>query len=175
MEEYILRAKHWQIFITLLIPTMLYSVVPDFSTTIWQVKRILIVIAFYSWLYLVGKGLNICIPRRHTLDHVFMTFNFFFLSIGFTILNLLLDPGVRVNFTGWAFLVFLYFIFSFFYMFYFASKALTSAEKGRRTRFGEHIGEMLLFMTGILGIWILQPRINKIYDANKGKFEYDEQ
>ncbi len=171
LEKFVLKAKHWQIFISLLIPYSLYSVIPDTSVLVVQIKTIFMWIAYYSWVYVLGKALNYCIPRRHMLSYGFMTFNFFFFIIGFTILQLLLDPGTTVTFHGFAALLFFYYFFSFLYLFYFASKALTSAEKGKRTSFGNHIGEMFLLMFGFIGVWFIQPRVNQLYEANREEFE----
>ncbi len=171
LEKYILEAKHWQIFISLIIPSLIYSLVPNSSILIIQIKNIIIGLAYYSWLYVLGKGLNYCIPRRHMLSDTFLTFNFFFFSLSYTLLNILLDPGTTINFRGVGFLLFLYFLFSYLYLFYFAAKALTSAEKLRRTSFKDHIGEMFLLMIGLIGVWILQPRVNKVYLQNLDEFE----
>jgi|AntRauTorckE6833_2_1112554.scaffolds.fasta_scaffold44992_1 hypothetical protein len=118
---------------------------------------------------MLGKALNMCIPVRQQLSETFLVVNLFFFCIIFVIVAMFFDGTVR--FYGWAVLIPLYTIFSFLYLFYFASKALTTAEHGKRISFSEHFGEMILLFTGLLGIWVIQPRINKLWEIHKEKFE----
>ncbi len=61
-------------------------------------------------------------------------------------------------------------IISFLYLFYFASKAITYTEQGRRTSFGENIGLTFILLLGYFGIWFIQPRINAIWEKHKSDF-----
>ncbi|MEQ8417351.1 MAG: hypothetical protein RIF36_21795 [Imperialibacter sp.] len=167
MEEFVLKAKHYQIFLSLSIPSLIAGFVPNFDPTIQLVKIIFVGLAFTVWIFTLGRALNNCIPTRHQLSETFLIINFFAFAIIFALIAILLDYQLR--FFGWAVLIPLYMLFSFVYLYYFASKALTTAEKRKRTSFGEHVGEMILLMTGYVGIWFIQPRINQIYEQNKSK------
>jgi hypothetical protein len=53
-------------------------------------------------------------------------------------------------------------LLSIIYCFYYVSKMLVSMEKQRDVKFKEHQLEFFLFFIFIVGIWILQPRINRL-------------
>jgi hypothetical protein len=44
----------------------------------------------------------------------------------------------------------------------FAAKTLKSIELGRLAKFGDYAGEFFLIWFSPLGIWILQPRLNRL-------------
>lgn len=137
MEEFLLKAKHFQVFRSLMIPGTLLALVPDFDPIIPLIKIIFITLPYIVWVFTLGKGLNKCVPARHKLDETFLTVNLFFFCIVFTSLVLFLDASLR--FQGWTLLVPLYFMFSFAHLFYFASKALTSAEQGKKNLLGRSL------------------------------------
>ena len=164
MDEFLLKAKPYQVFLSLMIPTFFAGFIPNINPEIPLIKAIFIVFPFVVWVYVLAKALNYCIPVRKRFSEGFLTFNLFFFCIVFVLVSMFL--GGSVHFFGWAVLIPIYTIFSFFYLFYFVSKVLTSLEQGRRTSFGEHIGEMILFLIPILGVWYIQPRINKLSEIH---------
>lgn len=172
MEEFLLKAKHYQIFLSIFSTAIFLAFIPNFDASIPLIKKIFTVLPFIVWIFMLGKSLNLCIPVRQRLSETILNINLFFFYIVFVFITMLSD--ITVTFRGWALLIPLYMIFSFIYLFYFASKALTTAEQGRRTSFGNHIGEMILLLIGFLGIWSLQPRINELWEKNKYKFEEKE-
>ena len=173
MEEYLLKAKNYQIFLSITFPAALAMVIPDFDPNVPLVKKVLIGLPYLFWVFMLGRALNLCVLPKYRLNETFLTINLFFLCIVFALVTMFLD--YTVTFNGWAVLIPLYAVFCFLYLFYFAAKALTSAEQKRRTSFGEHFMEMLILLFGYLGIWYLQPRINAIWELNKDQFSDDEQ
>jgi hypothetical protein len=67
-----------------------------------------------------------------------------------------------------GFLPLIFFPIHFFYLFctiysmYFTARTIKTAELQKAVRFDEYIGEFFLIMFFPIGVWILQPRINKI-------------
>jgi len=49
---------------------------------------------------------------------------------------------------------------------YFVSKALKSVKLKRKANFRDYGGDFALLWLFIFGIWIIQPRINKLFDKN---------
>jgi len=49
------------------------------------------------------------------------------------------------------------------------AKTVKSGELNRRARFSDYIGEFFLLWFWPLGIWFIQPKVNKLVDS-----EYDE-
>lgn len=60
----------------------------------------------------------------------------------------------------------LFSIFCMLFALYFIAKALKSVEIMKQARFNDFIGEFFLFWFFPIGIWFLQPRINKLFDDN---------
>jgi hypothetical protein len=58
-------------------------------------------------------------------------------------------------------------IFCIFYVMYFAAKTLKTVELQKEVKFGEFAGEFFLIWFDFVGFWILQPRINKLYDESR--------
>lgn len=52
-----------------------------------------------------------------------------------------------------------------FYAIYFNAKALRSAELKRECSFGDFAGEFFMLWFFPVGVWILQPRINKLFET----------
>jgi len=57
---------------------------------------------------------------------------------------------------------FLY-MFCAFYVMYFIAKELKTVELQRDVMFSDYIGEFLLLWFFPVGVWVLQPRINKLF------------
>ena len=53
-----------------------------------------------------------------------------------------------------------------FYRIYFMARTVKSVELGRLARFDECIVECLLFWFWIIGIWLIQPRVNELYEKS---------
>jgi len=49
------------------------------------------------------------------------------------------------------------------YVFYFDSKALAIAEKGEDVISNDYVLPLLLLFFSMIGIWLIQPRINRLY------------
>ncbi len=170
IEQFALKAKHYQVFGFLIIAAMMQIFLPNHNLAALLTKNILTVMAFI-WIYMLGKGLNHCLNGPSRLSETFQTFSFFFI-IGFTeyiFVNLWRGQGIPVNLYGFGVPLILYSTFSYGYLFYFAAKALTSAENGKRTSLGDYIGVMFWLMIG-WGVWVIQPRVNKVYEDSKGEF-----
>ena len=168
MEEFIVKAKAHQIFLSFLTPSIIAGLIPDVNANVVLIKQIFIALPYVIWIFLLGRSLNQCIPTRYRLNDSFLIVMLFTFIIIYVPIVMVMD--LSISFYGWAVLIPLLLIISFLYLFYFASKALTSAEKGKRTSFWDHIGEMILLLLGYIGIWFIQPRINKIYWQNREVF-----
>lgn len=173
MDVFVLKAKHYQIFFSLVSGWILAAFIPNYDINVYLIKVVLITLPYILWVFTLGRSLNQCLPVRKRLSETLLIFNLFFFCVVYALIIIFIDG--RIYFHGWAVLIPLYLIYSFIYLFYFTSKALTSAESGNRAPFGEHIGEMVMLLLGYLGLWYIQPRINKLYELHKDKFEENEE
>jgi hypothetical protein len=54
-----------------------------------------------------------------------------------------------------------------FYCYYFIAKSLKSVEYNREALIGEYIGEFFLIWFFPIGVWFLQPKINRIFESTE--------
>ncbi len=171
MEEFLLKAKPLQIFLSFFAPSMIAAVRPNFHVNVYLIKIVIMVLPYVIWIFMLGRALNMCIAKRYRLYEAFhIAFMVIFILV-FVPIAMLLDYSLL--FLGLAVVIPALMIISPIYMLYFSSKALTTAETGRRTSFGEHTREFLILATGPIGIWFIQPRINEVWETNKHRFEDD--
>lgn len=57
----------------------------------------------------------------------------------------------------------LFSMFCIFYSMYFAARTIKTAELQRKVGFGDFIGEFFLLWFYFVGIWIIQPKVNKLF------------
>ncbi|ASS47891.1 MAG: hypothetical protein A3D31_01660 [Candidatus Fluviicola riflensis] len=66
-----------------------------------------------------------------------------------------------------AFLMHFFSIFCIIYTLYFVAKTLKSVELQREAHFSDYIGEFFLIWFFPVGVWFIQPRINRIVQGNQ--------
>ena len=185
--KFLLLLKHWQLFILtlgapiimqiVLIVTTITSEDPfsDFATIIFiiPITMILVMIIFFGWFYAMGTNLHKKLPESEKMNLTkFKIFLFipliYILAICFFIvfvINYTITNEVTPNFALFGFIipVHLFSMFCIFYCLYFNAKALKAVELQRPVKFGDFAGEFLLIWFYPIGIWIIQPRINKLF------------
>ncbi len=194
MIEKFLRAKHYQIFlltigipfafqfavVLYLIPTIngggeiddetLFSIIKVFP-----VLMMVFIGVIFGWLYSIGVGLQSKLPENVKMKvGKFKVFFFIplvyisLISLGmiFLLSNIALlagtfAPGVLILV---FFLFHLFSMFCIFYVLYFAAKTFKTVELQREVGFSEFAGEFFMLWIFPIGVWILQPKINKMME-----------
>ncbi len=177
----LLTLKHWQLFLLLFaLPFTCQLLMGGFLFMARDISRVLAVFPvimllyvglFFSWFYALGTNLHKRLPA--TVPMSLTKFKLFLFMPA--IYMILLMAGMELMFAGNKVniqpnpLIFLFIVpmhlFSMFciiYCLYFNAKALKAAELQRPVTFNDFIGEFFLLWFFPVGIWILQPRINKI-------------
>jgi len=174
-----LKAKPWQVFtITFALPIILMFILID--SHINQISDIDLVMIFYSillysWFWSIYFGLQPKTPSRIK----FKTNNFkifFFIFLTYIIIFYLLFHNI-LGFNSYAKLIktnlvfillplHLFSIFCMFYIFYFTAKVFKTAELQRQVSFSDFSNDFYLFWVFPIGIWTLQPKINKMIDQH---------
>ena len=176
----LLRMKHWQLFILLLAPSFilnifLFSAQQDFSTTALQfsIGMVLTTAVFFGWFYSMGTMLHRKLPDTVRMNITrFKIFLFIpliyilFLSFFFGPISINDDLSGAVM-TGLIIPVHLFSMFCIFYCLYFNAKALKAVEWQKNVTFSDFAGEFFLIWFFPIGLWIIQPRINKLVENNK--------
>jgi hypothetical protein len=170
ISDFFLRAKHWQLFL-LFIPGAA-GVFINGNRVILSVLAFVSTFLYGSWLWFAASFFNTITKKSLRLR-----LTFFQLTLACLLLYLLVAipifqrevalPNALVGLSAALFLP-LHFvaIFAVLYIFYFVSKSLVLAEAGGPVRFSAYVGPLLLFWFFPLGVWLLQPRINRLHLAN---------
>lgn len=151
----------------------------------------LVMIVHYGWFWSVATGLQKFVPEGIVMK-VAQFKIFFFVPIIYMILILLfisymffgVFEGVMLGledggnpafmeermkgFAGMFSLIVplhLFSIFCMFYMLYFIAKTIKTVELQHVVKFDDFIGEFFLIWFYPIGIWFIQPKINKIVDG----------
>ncbi|GAB5399901.1 MAG: hypothetical protein Aureis2KO_14860 [Aureisphaera sp.] len=65
----------------------------------------------------------------------------------------------------------LFAMFCMFYQLYFVARTIKTAELQRKAHSGDYIGEFFLLWFYFIGIWIIQPRLNKLIKEHTTKIQ----
>ncbi|NRA11211.1 MAG: hypothetical protein HRT57_04565 [Crocinitomicaceae bacterium] len=135
----------------------------------------------FGWLISVGIGLYKYVPKsvpmRIGLFKVLMAIAaMYFLFFSFWMSSFISNVSAAgfagnepdLSMLSWLILIIpLHFfsIFAMIYVFWFNAKSFRSIELAREASSSEYIGQFFLFWFSIVGIWVMQPTINKIVDG----------
>ncbi len=169
VEYYFLRAKHWQIF---LLFTVLFVLSPIalFGSGKGRYAFVAITVVYavslFAWFWSMGSFFNATLELRLRLGTglfrfaliypVFYVFVFFIFFVNAsTALFLVIFP------------LHLFAMFCTLYSLYFVSKSLVLAETGNPAPFRSYVGVLLLLWFFPVGVWILQPRVNRLFTEKR--------
>ncbi|WP_226389143.1 hypothetical protein [Penaeicola halotolerans] len=157
-------------------PSVVFSIMGFFPIVMLLVMGVL-----FTWIWSVGIGLQDKIPS--TVKMKTKKFKiFFFIPVGYLLMFILgmtvffsnmpsllehTDPtDFSLIFSLWIIIFPLHFfaIFCIFYCMYFVAKTLKTVELQRATTFSDFVGEFFLIWFYAIGVWILQPKINKMVE-----------
>jgi hypothetical protein len=179
--------KHWQLFLLLIAPSIIgdgFVTGASINFTLadigFLITTLLTMAVFLGWFYAMGTNLHRKLPD--TVKMNLTRFKIFLLipSIYILLLSIFLRPYFQTtddsaNDGAMALLVpvHLFAMFCIFYCMYFNAKALKAVEWQRNVTFSDFAGEFFLIWFFPIGIWIIQPRLNKIAEESEVKDEND--
>ena len=182
MEIY-LKAKHWQIFTLLIgVPFILQIIFLanfdiDMMVVLMPAITVLYIVIFFGWFWAIGTRLNSKLPSTVILNlKLFKVLlavpiiYLFVISIYMSMVAMGLiesdsSPIFAMNdIIKVIFPVHIFSMFCIFYSMWFIAKTIKSIELQRAVSFSEFAGEFFLLWFFPIGIWIIQPRINKMVE-----------
>ncbi|WP_418602933.1 hypothetical protein [Hwangdonia sp.] len=195
MIDIFLKAKHWQLFIVMLgIPVLfqfytMYNMFSGFEMEsnpnpenvmdMFQVFPIIMILftgVFFGWFWSIAIGLQKEIPQEVKMK-VKKFKAFFFIPLVYIIFLMIYigalfsEIGINDSNSGWIVALILplhlFSMFCIFYSMYFVAKTIKTAELQRKVGFGDFAGEFFLLWFYFIGIWIIQPKVNKLYGKEK--------
>jgi len=132
--------------------------------------------AIFGWFWSVSIGLQPQLPEGAKMKTKQFKF-FFFIPLIYIIAILIgmifaanyltidpAEPEFGLIFAGFAIIFPLHFfsMFCIFYLMYFAAKTIKTVEMGRMATFSDFGGDFFLIWFFFIGIWFIQPRVNKL-------------
>lgn len=191
MVEKFLKAKHWQLFLlTIGIPMVLQFILiggliseiskgtegdPEMVFNYFKIFPFIMVLftgILFGWFWSIGVGLDRIIPEELKLNvgwfKILLLIPIIYILcvsifIG-TMFNGFISPESTPNLGIFGLIIplHLFSMFCIFYCMYFVAKTIKTAELQKEVEFGDFIGEFFMIWFFPIGIWFLQPRINKM-------------
>lgn len=162
MDTLLLKAKHGQVFTFLAIIYFLSTYCTDNSLISVSVFSVLLV-GYIGWYALLGNTLNRYLPRKIAYSITWFLLDALLIILVYGVIMILFDGDLRVD--GLAAIPFLYLFFAIVHMFWLPAVLLVSIENKSKPLFSQYAGTMLQLFFWPVGIWFIQPRLNKIYNA----------
>lgn len=180
MIKKFLKAKHWQIFMVtfglpfliqlILMPMTIMANDPMIMMKTFPIIMILFIGGFFGWFWSIAIGLQQVISEDYKLNVgkfkifllipvVYMIFFLGFFTTSFSSGGP--NPGIFAIIVP----LHLFSMFCIFYSLYFVAKTFKTAELQRKVTFSDFAGEFFMIWFFPIGIWIIQPKINKMIES----------
>ena len=174
----LLRLKHWQLFLVTIGIPFIINIILTISGTGSQnsplilitfiIASIISVTIILAWLYALGTNLYQKLPdtvkmnlkRFKIILSLTALYGVFFVVLNKTLGHRVMNMNTAIYFMP----VHLFFMLCIFYCWHFNAKALKAVELQRNVSFDDFASEFFLLLFYPVGIWIIQPRINKLFD-----------
>lgn len=179
IASFFLRAKHWQIFLlcfgvffvggtALMLSTAATRSQEDFGKVdlLFGAVTVQFMLCFLAWLWSMGSFLNSMAKPMLRLRAGFFHFALVYPAL---YIFVFIAAIPRAGSELFAVILPLHFLamFCMFYILYFVSKHLVLVETGKSASFYDYAGPFFLLWFYPIGVWIIQPRINRLYAERK--------
>ncbi len=193
MIDWFLKMKHWQLFIwtfgapmcTLIIMTSHIgnesNAEPEqmyFYFKFIPIIMFIFMVTFFTWFWAIAIGLQKKVPAHIPLNTILFKILFFivliysfFYMVGFLIImSGLFQIDQTLDYSTlrslfWIILpLHLFSVFCVIYATYLVAKTFKTAELQRTVKFTDFAGEFLMLWFFPIGIWFIQPKINKMVE-----------
>ena len=162
MDNILLKAKHWQIFLLFAAGYFVNTFVKAEPITSGCLYLVLLV--FYVGYYtLLGNTLFAYLPKKVYFNITWFLVDAFTVIATYAATLILLSGSFEGN--GFAAFPVFYLFFAIGHLFWFPAVALVSIETGSEPEFSQYAGTMLQLFFWPIGIWFIQPRLNRIHNA----------
>ena|SRR5215472_7975100 len=164
-----LQAKHWQIFLLLVAaPTVAQVAAPerinDFGTGGFILFAVIAVslLCLLAWFGSMGLFFRSIVTPELRMGTQFFRFS---LVYPLVFVPIFFFPGIPEAVIGPLQLACTVCLF---YLMYFVSRSLVLAETGKPVSFYEYAGAFFLLWFFPIGVWFVQPKVNRLYAERSG-------
>ena len=168
-----LKAKHWQLFIVLIgsiflaqalmVSSVMSGGTPDVVTLV--LPTALISILFFGWLWAVASACFKILPPELSSSPKPMQAALIY-ALAYLILSGIFFFDLGSQPPGYLIVMHLMAMVAIFYALGFTAKQLTKLEQGQDVTFFSYSGPFFLFWFFPVGIWFIQPKVNKLLGGN---------
>ena len=156
-----LKLKHWQVFFILLVGLFMCGLKIEDNYMLTSAILLAGSLIYYMWPLLIGHGLYLILPEKIDINYNLFLINGVICIVAPSV-GMIITDGKEMTFHGLAALPFFYLFYALFYFFAFPARVLKSIETGQEVPFKDCIGDFFLILFLPIGIWFLQPRINRV-------------
>ncbi len=180
----LLTLKHWQLFCLLVVLPFVLQLIflgivlitmdTKWFFTLFPLVILLCMAVFFGWMYTLGTQLVKKLPPGVRMNvglfRILLAIPVIYTTaiavmIGFLpAMPALVSDEETMKVAEVIMPLHLLSMFCMFYILYFNTKAFRSAELRRKVSFSDFMGEFFLFWFFPVGIWLLQPRISKLFE-----------
>ena len=177
------RAEHWQIFLWLVLLPFVVEIalagqmpsrrIWTWHDLSWSAVASFVTMAVYLLLFVCWLGSMAYFFRSKSKPELQMDDRFFRFSLVYPPLYTLIC--VPLLFTDvleskqFIFPLHIACMIYLFYLLYFAAKSLVQMERGEQATFYDSAGPFFLSWFFPIGIWIIQPRVNRLFASESGR------
>jgi hypothetical protein len=170
------RLKHWQLFIILTCMIFFSIFVAESGLKIRRFDsiqlsnfvRVIGVIILFLWYLFFGLSLNNMTDNPHKFKSGLFILAIIFCAFGYSNMNLQVifsENYIVPNFVSMLSTPLT--LLGLIYVFYNLPISLKSLEINRKAGFSDCVLDMILLFAFPVGIWIIQPRLNKLFMTKK--------
>lgn len=181
IASFFLKAKHWHIFLLLfVVPTIAEIAAYFYTIRSWHdleteefifsaLMTMLYLLCTLAWLGSLGMFFHSGLSPELRMSARFFYFSLVY-PVAYTPLFFVWVPSdVGLGFPDWVVVLFhLLCMGCLFYVLYFVAKGLALLESGKPVPFYKYAGPFFLLWFFPLGVWIIQPKVNRLYAARGG-------
>ncbi len=160
--NFFVTAPAWKIFSLLMLPILLLFIIPDTSTSMIISKTLLLFGLWTTLLWIYSIGVLIYEKYSSFLTVPIMRFKIC-LTYDFIYSALVIYGIIPFDY------LIPFYLISFvckIYALYFVSKLIVVVERRSDVKFQDYLGIIIAAWFYLIGIWFIQPRINKIFLSN---------
>ncbi|RTQ49519.1 hypothetical protein EJV47_11870 [Hymenobacter gummosus] len=156
-----LTAKSWQVFLIMMVAVLLMNFSIRDMPLATDILFVLGAVIYYGWFAVIGNTLADWLPRGADYSRTWFLLDAFLVLAALCLTGVMFESRSYTA-TGVAALPGFYLLFAFFHVFWFPAVVLVAIEKQRRPEFGFYFGTFLLMLFWPIGLWFVQPRLNRI-------------
>ncbi len=159
IRDFFLRARAWQVFALVFCPILLDLTVPAYPS---KVLSVALGVFGMAWYWVVGSFLADAAKERLRMNVLWsrlaLLYSWIYVAVYVLAIQSPSFPPMSVLFP-----LHLVLMACMFYALYFLAATLAAAESERPSRVSSVASKFLLIWFFPIGIWVIQPKINRLY------------